>query len=618
MPSGAPRPLSAAQASALQRAFGLLRSGHPDEALAIAGPLAAEATQAPDAHQLLAMCLAQCGRTQEADDAFRRALELAPGHPLILSNHAAMLRRAGRPAAALPIAEHAVRSSPSSAKAWTDLATTAHAAGAGERAIAAAKRALSMQPDSATAWEVLGKAAREGEDLAVADEAFRKAVELAPGSVPARLGLASVQRMSGRADLAVASLEEAERQCGVRPDLADALAGALLDAGRTDDAIALAERVARDHPDHVPALVTLAKLRWEYAPECGADPAAGLRAAVSKRPHNDALRAAFARFLLDVRAAEEALVHLGRLRAQSDRPWLALMEAQALDMLGRGQAARAVHEGLQRSGAGASPTYANAYARHLLESGEPAAASRTAAAATGVDPRNQEAWAYQAIAWRLLEDPREFWLCDYERLVALVEIEPPPSFAGQDAFLEALASTLQPMHRAHRAPVQQSLRAGSQTPGRLFGRPDPVLDAARRALLSGIERWLATLSADPAHPFLGRKRDGVRIGGSWSVRLQSSGHHVNHIHEEGWMSSAFYVSLPPSVGAAGTAPAGAIQFGQPPVEMRLGLAPRRVIVPRPGMLALFPSYMWHGTIPFDDDAPRTTIAFDMLPLEGEP
>ena len=33
----------------------------------------------------------------------------------------------------------------------------------------------------------------------------------------------------------------------------------------------------------------------------------------------------------------------------------------------------------------------------------------------------------------------------------------------------------------------------------------------------------------------------------------------------------------------------------------------------PGRLVLFPSYMWHGTIPFHDAQPRTTIAFDVVP-----
>lgn len=82
------------------------------------------------------------------------------------------------------------------------------------------------------------------------------------------------------------------------------------------------------------------------------------------------------------------------------------------------------------------------------------------------------------------------------------------------------------------------------------------------------------------------------------------------------MSSAFYVSLPPAVSGAGDDDrSGWIQFGQPPAELELGLPPRRVLRPEIGSVALFPSYMWHGTVPFEDESPRVTIAFDMTPAD---
>jgi hypothetical protein len=41
---------------------------------------------------------------------------------------------------------------------------------------------------------------------------------------------------------------------------------------------------------------------------------------------------------------------------------------------------------------------------------------------------------------------------------------------------------------------------------------------------------------------------------------------------------------------------------------------RRAVQPVPGRLVLFPSYMWHGTIPFHATTARTTIAFDAVPI----
>jgi hypothetical protein len=86
------------------------------------------------------------------------------------------------------------------------------------------------------------------------------------------------------------------------------------------------------------------------------------------------------------------------------------------------------------------------------------------------------------------------------------------------------------------------------------------------------------------------------------------------MHSQGWMSSAFYIALPPSVAAGAEGSAGCIQFGSPPVELGLDLPPQRIVHPREGWLALFPSYLWHGTVPFADSEPRITAAFDVVML----
>ena len=82
---------------------------------------------------------------------------------------------------------------------------------------------------------------------------------------------------------------------------------------------------------------------------------------------------------------------------------------------------------------------------------------------------------------------------------------------------------------------------------------------------------------------------------------------------EGWISSSYYVTLPEVVGNNDDH-AGWIKFG----ETNLNLGERehvgKIVEPKVGHLVLFPSYMFHGTVPFDSNEVRTTIAFDVMPL----
>ena len=180
-------------------------------------------------------------------------------------------------------------------------------------------------------------------------------------------------------------------------------------------------------------------------------------------------------------------------------------------------------------------------------------------------------------------------------------------------YAAAIADALDPLHQTIHAPGDQTLRGGTQSSGELFARPEKEIQEFRRSVLTAACDKIASLPDDPTHPFLARKSERLGIAGSWSVRLSSGGHHVSHIHHQGWMSSAYYARLPRVGAEAQARHEGWIQFGVPPENYGIDLPPRRIVEPRPGRLVLFPSYMWHGTIPFEG-GDRLTAAFDFQPL----
>jgi hypothetical protein len=109
-----------------------------------------------------------------------------------------------------------------------------------------------------------------------------------------------------------------------------------------------------------------------------------------------------------------------------------------------------------------------------------------------------------------------------------------------------------------------------------------------------------------------RNSGGYRYSGMWSVQLRSQGYHLNHFHGRGWISSACYIALPDGLGTARGD--GWLTFGAPATPTSHALPPEYLVRPEPGLLVLFPSWMWHGTVPFHTpQQTRLTIAFDLLP-----
>jgi hypothetical protein len=124
-----------------------------------------------------------------------------------------------------------------------------------------------------------------------------------------------------------------------------------------------------------------------------------------------------------------------------------------------------------------------------------------------------------------------------------------------------------------------------------------------------IRRHIAALGPGD-DPLRARANGTYRFNGIWSVRLRASGYHTNHVHPKGWVSSACYIALP---GAVERGNEGWIKFGEPGIPTSPKLDAEHYVKPEPGLLVLFPSYMWHGTVPFSGSDYRLTSAFDLLP-----
>jgi tetratricopeptide (TPR) repeat protein len=259
----------------------------------------------------------------------------------------------------------------------------------------------------------------------------------------------------------------------------------------------------------------------------------------------------------------------------------------------------------------------NTPARNLLAAaqlgvGDATGALQNCEALLAQTPDDQYLIALQTTALRLLGDARYAQLCEYRDLILPLPIEPPAPWADLAGFLADLTASLNRLHDPDgHALLFQSLRHGTETTQNLTRSTDPAIRGLFEAFAAPITRYLEHIGQG-TDALRRRNRGKWQFNGSWSVRLRNRGFHMSHVHPRGWISSAFYVELPDIMADART-DEGILSFGKPGLLTTPSLAAEYSVRPTPGMLVLFPSYFWHGTVPFHSPQPRLTVAFDAVP-----
>jgi Putative 2OG-Fe(II) oxygenase len=225
------------------------------------------------------------------------------------------------------------------------------------------------------------------------------------------------------------------------------------------------------------------------------------------------------------------------------------------------------------------------------------------------DQDEQYLIACEATALRMMGDAFYPTICDYDRFVRTYEIAPPRGYFTAENFNTSLADMLRAQHRGVN-PLEHQIPNGSQTNRNLLHSPDPAIKGFLNAVEGAVRDYISRLKAEPHHPFLRRTRERFRFQGLWSARVLKDGYLPNHVHDRGWISSAYYVAIMPPERPKDPRN-GWLKFGEPN-KPPANCGPERWLEPKLGQLVLFPSYMWHGTSAFEGPE-RLSAAFDIVP-----
>lgn len=521
---------------------------------------------------------ARRGQLHEAEAVLREALKLAPDNPLAIDRLARVLLSLQRAPEALQLVEAFLHAHP------------------------LPEPTLLLLRAQMLAIQRLFPAAIS---------AFHQAIDVDPTSGTAELGLAMALGEDGQVEDASDAARRAMAKGADSPGARYVLARALFDAGRFDEAIAAFRSVLTLQPDHPAAHASLAELLWMRTGDL-VQATATLDAALQQRPGQDVLRISKASLLSAAGQPERAIAEL-ELGLSGAAGASALHLAAAKTAIGIQPHIALNHARRALASAPRDPVALGIYADTLLANGDACKAAIVAGQLYRHDPTDNHALAVLATAWRQLDDARYRDLYDYARFIQCTPIDVPEGWSNLGDYLRDLAACLHRSHGFTTHPVHQSVRHGTQVDHRMDARQDHPIRAFAQAIDGPVRRYLAALGKGN-DPLRRRQTGDYRLSGLWSVRVGPGGNHLSHYHGKGWLSSACYIQLPPSMDNP-VEGGGWLTFGEPAVSGPDRLEAEYFLRPQPGLLVLFPSWMWHGTRPFTGGAEdrRLTMAFDVVP-----
>jgi tetratricopeptide (TPR) repeat protein len=599
----------AAQAE-LERASTLLVQQKFTECAALCGAIVAREPRNALATHLLGLAIKETGDWAQGEQWLRQSIQLEPECAEFHANLANLLRRRRKFRQAEKFYRQALQLAPTHLPSRRSLVLTLHDLGRFTEAEPLCQELISSSSPAADDWILWGLTLTGLGRLGEAESAYRRAIALDPDNHIAHHNLGALLAELEQPAAALAALQTAGKLGGEGYAVAYNRGRALLEMNDIQAAEREFERATVLQPSNVDGQLQLARVRFMQG-----DPAfvRSLNTAVLANRDDVALQSLLAEVLWrsgNLNGAETVLRDLLSRKGPSG-PTGAML-ASVLQEAGRLKEA----ESLALEAAAIAPTDAvvlETLVSVMLSCGNATDALPFIRAHRTRMPDSQAWVAYEASAARLLgHELYQKWY-DYDRLIQVFEVVAPPGWSSMRELNAALAEALAQSHSFRNRPLDQSLRHGTQTARSLLTDPNPAVKAILQAFEAPIEQYRRNVGRDPSHPLSARNRGTAHYTSAWSVRLRRLGYHVNHFHPDGWISSAYYVEVPPEA-ADPKAQSGWIKFGEPrhPVP---GAGAERLIQPAPGRLVLFPSYMWHGTTAIHGDSPRMSIAFDVKPDE---
>ncbi len=434
-------------------------------------------------------------------------------------------------------------------------------------AINSYRNALKLQPSMPDLHFNLGIVFGNLNRFEEAANSYRKAIALNPKFFEAYGNLGTLMQKQGKLEEAVASYRKA---ISINPDARGYfnLGTALRDQGRLDEAIKSYQQAIQLFPNYADAHSNLGETLRDQGNMQEA--IKSYQNALALNPNHPSANYNMAEFLYLAKRYDEAIPHfeMSQLDDWQERSMYCLYKAERFDEF------KNKLDAIVQSGTHTAPFLATLSTHYAINFG--------------------------------VDDPYNFCKngLDFVYKAAIPELSSPNS-----PLLQALLNDINNAEIAER--VQGMLHNGKQSAGNLFKRPEHSFRTLAELVKKEFIHYKNKFAGADCE-LIKSFPEELEFTSSWFVKMRQGGHLDSHIHEIGWISGAVYLAMPSDKKSPEE---GAFEYGThgDSYPQKHSSFPVGSVIPNVGEIVLFPSSLFHRTIPFTSNEERICIAFDLKP-----
>ena len=434
-------------------------------------------------------------------------------------------------------------------------------------AINSYRNALKLQPNMPDLHFNLGIVLSNLNRFEEAANSYRKAIALNPKFFEAYGNLGTLMQKQGKLEEAVASYRKA---ISINPDARGYfnLGTALRDQGKLDEAIKSYQQAIHLFPNYADAHSNLGETLRDQGNMQEA--IKSYQNALALNPNHPSANYNMAEFLYLAKRYDEAIPHfeMSQLDDWQERSMYCLYKAERFDEF------KNKLDAIVQSGTHTAPFLATLSTHYAINFG--------------------------------VDDPYNFCKngLDFVYKAAIPELSSPNS-----PLLQSLLNDINNAEIAER--VQGMLHNGKQSAGNLFKRPEHSFRTLAELVKKEFIHYKNKFAGADCE-LIKSFPEELEFTSSWFVKMRQGGHLDSHIHEIGWISGAVYLAMPSDKKSPEE---GAFEYGThgDSYPQKHSSFPVGSVIPNVGEIVLFPSSLFHRTIPFTSNEERICIAFDLKP-----